>query len=308
MVNLFKVPKQLEGTRLDRAVAMLLGIARTKAKSLVEAGWVKVDGQTEYRLALKLGANQMLEVDASSMLTENIIVPNGNVPVEVLYENEDLLVINKPPFHVVYPGLGKERNSVVAGVISKYPEIRDVGELRRPGIINRLDKDTSGALLIARNDEAYVALKTMLRERQITRQYIALTSKKLSSEIATINLPIGKLPNSPKFGVMAQGKNAITHYEVVTHLDDTSDLVKVTLETGRTHQIRVHFRFLNAPIYGDSIYGHKSLELKRQFLHAYHMKLTYKGREISVLAPLTGDLDEFLKTKFKVKLDLKSLL
>jgi 23S rRNA pseudouridine1911/1915/1917 synthase len=214
----------------------------------------------------------------------------------VLYEDDDLVVIDKPPGMVVHPGSGQTRGTLAAGLLHRYPELDGVGAADRWGLVHRLDKDTSGAILVARSQEAFDGLTGQLRERKISREYLTLIEGVLKPPTGTIDAPIGRDPGTPtRRAVIREGKHARTHYRLVKNYDE-HDLafVKVTLETGRTHQIRVHFAAIGHPIVGDATYGSRREPglSPRIFLHAGELKFKHPSddSEIVVTSPLPADL------------------
>jgi 23S rRNA pseudouridine1911/1915/1917 synthase len=285
------VPPDLDGERLDRALAVLLDVSRAVARSLVDSG-VEIDGipsKPNARVVAGMSIRTPAVVRPAALLAE---------PMEltVLYEDDDLVVIDKPPGMVVHPGSGQTRGTLAAGLLHRYPELDGVGAADRWGLVHRLDKDTSGAILVARSQEAFDGLTGQLRERKISREYLTLIEGVLKPPTGTIDAPIGRDPGTPtRRAVIREGKHARTHYRLVKNYDE-HDLafVKVTLETGRTHQIRVHFAAIGHPIVGDATYGSRREPglSPRIFLHAGELKFKHPsdGSEIVVTSPLPADL------------------
>jgi 23S rRNA pseudouridine1911/1915/1917 synthase len=285
------VPSDLDGERLDRALAVLLDVSRAVARSLVDSG-VEIDGipsKPNARVVAGMSIRTPAVVRPAALLAE---------PMEltVLYEDDDLVVIDKPPGMVVHPGSGQTRGTLAAGLLHRYPELDGVGAADRWGLVHRLDKDTSGAILVARSQEAFDGLTGQLRERKISREYLTLIEGVLKPPTGTIDAPIGRDPGTPtRRAVIRDGKHARTHYRLVKNYDE-HDLafVKVTLETGRTHQIRVHFAAIGHPVVGDATYGSRREPglSPRIFLHAGELKFKHPsdGSEIVVTSPLPADL------------------
>jgi 23S rRNA pseudouridine1911/1915/1917 synthase len=285
------VPSDLDGERLDRALAVLLDVSRAVARSLVDSG-VEIDGipsKPNARVVAGMSIRTPAVVRPAALLAE---------PMEltVLYEDDDLVVIDKPPGMVVHPGSGQTRGTLAAGLLHRYPELDGVGAADRWGLVHRLDKDTSGAILVARSQEAFDGLTGQLRERKISREYLTLIEGVLKPPTGTIDAPIGRDPGTPtRRAVIREGKHARTHYRLVKNYDE-HDLafVKVTLETGRTHQIRVHFAAIGHPIVGDATYGSRREPglSPRIFLHAGELKFKHPSddSEIVVTSPLPADL------------------
>jgi 23S rRNA pseudouridine1911/1915/1917 synthase len=285
------VPPDLDGERLDRALAVLLDVSRAVARSLVDSG-VEIDGIPSKPNA-RVVAGMSIRTPALSRPAALLAEP---MELTVLYEDDDLVVIDKPPGMVVHPGSGQTRGTLAAGLLHRYPELDGVGAADRWGLVHRLDKDTSGAILVARSQEAFDGLTGQLRERKISREYLTLIEGVLKPPTGTIDAPIGRDPGTPtRRAVIREGKHARTHYRLVKNYDE-HDLafVKVTLETGRTHQIRVHFAAIGHPIVGDATYGSRREPglSPRIFLHAGELKFKHPSddSEIVVTSPLPADL------------------
>jgi 23S rRNA pseudouridine1911/1915/1917 synthase len=287
----FTVPADLEGERLDRALAVLLGVSRAVARGLVDSG-VEVDAV--------ISKPNTRVVAGMTIRTPAIVTPAGllaePMDLTVLYEDDALVVIDKPPGMVVHPGSGQTGGTLAAGLLYRYPELDGVGAADRWGLVHRLDKDTSGAILVARTQGAFEALTQQLRERKISREYLALVEGVLKPPTGTIDAPIGRDPNTPtRRAVIREGKHARTHYRLIENFDER-DLayVRVTLETGRTHQIRVHFAAIGHPVVGDPSYGspREAGLSPRIFLHAGELRFQHPagGGEIVVTSPLPPDL------------------
>jgi len=281
----------LDGERVDKALAVLLGISRTDSRHLVEQG-VLLDG-----VPTKPGER----VKAGSRLVSPKPPPVAELepePVEfgVLYEDASVVVVDKPAGLVVHPGSGRSKGTLAAGLLFRYPELRGVGTADRWGLVHRLDKETSGALVVGRNEAAYDTLALQLRRRDITRSYQALVDGKMGSPTGTVDAPIGRDPGRPtRRAVVAGGKHARTHYEVdVEYGDMACTLLNVRLETGRTHQIRVHLSAIDHPVIGDRVYGRRPTQASspRTFLHASEVAFDHPstGDHIAVKSPLPEDL------------------
>ena len=287
----FTVPADLEGERLDRALAVLLDVSRAVARGLVDSG-VEVDGvisKPNTRVVAGMTIRTPAIVKPAVLLAEPM-------DLTALYEDDSLVVIDKPPGMVVHPGSGQTGGTLAAGLLYRYPELDGVGAADRWGLVHRLDKDTSGAILVARTQGAFETLSQQLRERKISREYLALVEGVLKPPTGTIDAPIGRDPNTPtRRAVIREGKHARTHYRLIENFDER-DLayVKVTLETGRTHQIRVHFAAIGHPVVGETSYGpRREAGLSpRIFLHAGELRFQHPagGGEIVVTSPLPPDL------------------
>jgi 23S rRNA pseudouridine1911/1915/1917 synthase len=294
------VTAQLAGERLDRAVSLLLGVSRADSRARIERGEVSVDGEVSARGSLSLLEGQRLVVLSSAASVG--LVPDGRVDVEVLYEDDDVIVVDKAPGIVVHPGAGQREGTLVAGLLARYPdlsELADAGlcEPERPGIVHRLDKGTSGLLVVARSARALNSLRAQIAERSITREYVGLAQGQVPDDAGVIDAPIGRSERQPTLmAVRADGRAARTHYRVRARgVEPSTSLLDLVLETGRTHQIRVHLAALGHPIVNDTRYGHRRdtrLEEGRLFLHASSLAFAHPGssERVSFTSPLPGDL------------------
>jgi 23S rRNA pseudouridine1911/1915/1917 synthase len=291
-----EVPSSLDGARVDKAIAELLQLSRARATVLVEEG-VKIDG-ARARGSDRVATGQVITTPRPALTAD---VAPEDVPFTVLYEDDALLVVDKPAGTVVHPGSGQTRGTLVAGLLHRYPDLMGVGTADRWGLVHRLDKDTSGAILVARTDAVFAALTTDLRRRRIERTYTALVEGVMGAATGTIEAPIGRDPLRPtRRAVTHTGKPSRTHYEVIRNVEGSDvSLLAVSLETGRTHQIRVHMAAIGHPVVGDLTYGaaRKDLGAPRTFLHAARLDLTHPvtGEPLGVEAPLPGDLVEVLE-------------
>jgi 23S rRNA pseudouridine1911/1915/1917 synthase len=224
------------------------------------------------------------------------------VAFEVLYEDPSLLVIDKPAGVVVHPGSGAKEGTLAAGLLHRYPELEGVGEPGRWGLIHRLDKETSGALIVARTQDAYRSLTEDLAARRIGRTYLSLVHGLFAVPTGTIDAPIGRDPTRPtRRAVIPTGKPAVTHYEVIAEYPgDEVTLLEVRLDTGRTHQIRVHLAAIEHPVIGDRTYSPFNTRVKvpRVFLHARRVRLAHpaSGAILEVESPLPSDLSQILES------------
>jgi 23S rRNA pseudouridine1911/1915/1917 synthase len=223
------------------------------------------------------------------------------VAVEVVYADDDVVVVNKPPGLVVHPGSGNATGTLVHGLLASYPDLATVGDPSRPGIVHRIDKATSGLLMLARSDKAYEELVAQLSARTVARRYLALAWGSFDVASGTIDAPIGRSERDPtRMTVSERGRPAITHYRVDGRFDDPVEATLVTcrLETGRTHQIRVHLHAIGHPVVGDDRYqgARSSFPVPRMFLHAAELGFTHpvSGERLTFEAPLPDDLVEVL--------------
>lgn len=291
------VPDALDGERVDRALALLLDRPRTTVAALTDAGCVEVDGSRVSK-SHRLAAGDTVTVDeAVSAPSSPSAAP---VDVDVRYSDDDLVVVAKPAGLVVHPGAGHRDDTLVQGLLRLFPEMAGVGERDRPGIVHRLDRDTSGLLVAARTQLAYDALTTQLAAREVERRYLALVWGSPDADRGLIDAPIGRSPSRrTRMAVRSEGREARTGYEVrqrFTHPEVS--LLECRLETGRTHQIRVHCAAIGHPVVGDAEYGgaRSGVRLDRPFLHARLLEFRHPrtGASLSFEDPLPADLGAVL--------------
>ena len=301
MIHREVVPEALAGERVDRVVAMVTGRSRAEVAALVEAGAVRVDDQVVTTRSTRLDAGAVLEVDAPDPGEAAALVADPEVPVPLVHEDADLIVVDKPPGLVVHPGAGQPRGTLVHGLLARFPEIGSVGDPTRPGIVHRLDKGTSGLLLVARSQPAYDALVAALAGRRVHRRYRALAWGHVEAPRGLIDAPIGRSARvATRMAVDERGKAARTRYEVLARYDEPVAVTELAceLETGRTHQIRVHLRSIGHPVVGDARYdgARQSLPMRRPFLHAEHLELAHpvSAAPLAFTSALPGDLVEVL--------------
>lgn len=290
---IFTVPDELSGERADRIVAIQCELARAKARSLIEGGFVEVDGE-EVRPASKLSSGNRVVVTIEE--SPVVVAPDAHVEFDVVHVDESLIVVDKPAGLVVHPGAGRPNQTLVNGLIARYPELIDLGEDHRWGIVHRLDRDTSGLLLVARTADAHTSLQRELRERNVRREYQALVVGHLDSTTGTIDAPIGRDPAFPlRMALRRDGREARTHYRRAAEwLEPARSMLDVRLETGRTHQIRVHLSSIDHPILGDVTYGVTGVpgDPGRTFLHAVLLRFLHPetGTELKITSDLPDDL------------------
>ena len=278
---------------MDKALATLLNISRAEARSLVKTG-VIIDGAAA-KPSHHVRSGSVIETPA--LPSSPVLIPE-DVPFEVVTEDPSFLVVNKPAGVVVHPGAGRSGGTLAAGLLLRFPELRGVGQEGRWGLIHRLDKETSGVLLVGRTPEAFEFLSREMRARSIQRVYIALVDGVFSIPTGTVEAPLGRDPARPtRRAVVPEGKPARTHYEVVQGFGSSS-LLEVTLDTGRTHQIRVHLAAIDHPVIGDRVYGHRATAASspRVFLHAGRITFPHPtdGAAVTAEAPLPEDLSTVL--------------
>jgi 23S rRNA pseudouridine1911/1915/1917 synthase len=293
------VPGGLDGERVDRVVALLTGVSRTEAAAMVAAGGVRVGSVTATKSSLRVAEGDTIEIDTTVIAPPAALQADPTVVVDVRYEDDDVIVVDKQPGLVVHPGSGNHEGTLVHGLLARYPELVGVGEADRPGIVHRLDKGTSGLLVVARTEAARVSLTAQLAERTVSRRYLTLVWGHIASPQGMIDAPVGRSNREPtRMAVSARGKEARTRYEVLTEYTDPVDVstVRCRLETGRTHQIRVHLAAIGHPVVGDDRYrGRREplLHVPRPFLHAEHLAFTHptSGEVMTFDSALPADLE-----------------
>jgi 23S rRNA pseudouridine1911/1915/1917 synthase len=302
------VPASLEGVRIDRAVALLADVSRSTVDALVADGRVRIDGKVVSSRSAHLKEGQTLEVDRPEEEVAAGPMGDPSVEVAVVYEDADVIVIDKPAGLVVHPGAGHRSGTLVHGLVARYPELAtlpaEVGsEPDRPGIVHRLDRGTSGLMVVARSPVAYDSLVGQLSAREVSRTYRALVLGHVEGESGLVDAPIGRSVSSPtRMAISRKGKEARTRYRVEERFESPAPttLVQASLETGRTHQIRVHLSAIGHPVVGDQPYSQgRSLPgatVTRPFLHAYALAFDHPTTEerMSWTSELPEDLAEQL--------------
>lgn len=283
------VPDGLDGMRLDQAVARLFGLSRTVAAELIEAGDVLVDGATRAK-SEKITANAWLEVTLPPPATPPPAAPQPVPGLDIVYEDDDIVVVDKPVGVAAHPSPGWTGPTVIGGLAAMGRTIATSGAAERQGVVHRLDVGTSGLMVVAKSEHAYSVLKRAFKAREVEKRYHAVVQGHLDPLRGTIDAPIGRHPTHDyRWAVVSDGKPSITHYDTVEAFP-TASLVDIRLETGRTHQIRVHMSALRHPCVGDLMYGADPtlaarLGLTRQWLHA---------RALGFLHPRTGEEVRFV--------------
>ena len=286
-----------QGLRLDKFVSENCpGLSRSQAQKLIDNGYVTVSGLME-KASHKTEHSEIIEITippptASGLLPEAI-------PVKILYENDDLLVIDKPAGLTVHPAPGHPSHTLVNAVLAHLSNLADADTTPRPGIVHRLDKDTSGVMLVAKNNVALANLSDQFKSRSVKKVYLTLVKGHLKPERGVIEAPIGRDSGDRKKMAVtgeSRGRQARTNYRVIRYVGKNS-LLEITPETGRTHQIRVHLAAIGYPVIGDATYGKKSAYLNRQFLHAHRLSfhLPSSGKYVEFESPLPADLEKALQ-------------
>ena len=287
--KLLIINEGVDGSRLDAAISKLLGISRTAAAELIEAGKVTA-GQKQLQKSDKVFLDQVIEVQLNPVDSTEIRIVAEDVPeLEVVYQDDHIVVVDKPAGVVSHPSLGFEGPSVPGVLLARGIQLTTSGASERQGIVQRLDVGTSGLMVLAKTERAYSVLKQAFRDRTVTKIYHAVVQGHPEPATGTIDTPIARsTKHDYKFTISPDGKRAISHYKTI-EVFPSAALLEIKLETGRTHQIRVHFAHFRHPLAGDPIYGSdpklaQSLELERQWLHALRLGFIH---------PISGEKMEF---------------
>lgn len=294
------VPDGLDGMRVDAALARLLGLSRTVAAELCSAGDVLVDGVPVGK-SDRLSAGSVLDVTLPPVRTGPAVTEQPVDGMSVVYADDDIVVVDKPVGVAAHPSPGWEGPTVIGGVLAMGHRVSTSGAEERRGIVHRLDAGTTGLMVVAKSERAYTVLKQAFRERTVEKVYHAVVQGHPDPTRGTIDAPIARHPRHDwKFAVIAGGRDSITHYEVIEAFPSAS-LVEIHLETGRTHQIRVHFSALRHPCVGDAMYGadptlSERLGLGRQWLHAHRLSFAHPadGRWLTTQSDYPADLQQAL--------------
>jgi 23S rRNA pseudouridine1911/1915/1917 synthase len=297
-VSELEVPPALAGERVDRALATLTGWTRSEISRLCDAGDVLVTGRPAAK-SRRLAAGELVEL-LSEPEPPAPPGPDPTVGVAVRHADDDVIVVAKPSGLVVHPGAGNTGGTLVNGLLARFPELEAVGDRARPGIVHRLDRETSGLMVVARSARAYEALVDAMARREIDRRYRALVWGRLDAPRGAIDAPVGRSSaRRTRMAVREGGREARTSYEVVREFDDpVVTLLECRLETGRTHQIRVHLAAIGHPVVGDSAYrgARPSLASPRPFLHATALAFAHpvSGAAMRFEEPLPDELETLL--------------
>jgi 23S rRNA pseudouridine1911/1915/1917 synthase len=270
------------GSRLDKYLTERCeGFSRTYIQKLIEDGYVMVNGHPA-KASLRLSRGDRISLVLPPPAPVNLVAED--IPLMIVYQDADLLVIDKPAGIPVHPAPGHPHHTLVNALLAHCPDLAGINGSLRPGIVHRLDKDTSGLMIVAKNGSAHLNLTAQLRDRSVVKQYLVLVRGHLSPPQGAIEAPVGRDPRQRKrMAVTAAGREAYTRYKVEKYLGDYT-LVKAVLKTGRTHQIRVHFSAIGYPVAGDAVYGVRVPFLRRQFVHACYLRFR---------SPSSGELMEF---------------
>jgi len=295
MSKVYSFVADTSGVRLDKFVGdKCPEISRTHAQKFIDEGHITVDDLVA-KASLKLDVGDKVEVVIPP--TPPSPLSPEEIPINIVYEDDDLLVVDKPPGLTVHPAPGHPGHTLVNAILAYFPHLVDISDSVRPGIVHRLDKDTSGLMLVAKNRVAQINLANQFKSRSVTKAYLVMVKGKLTPEQGLIDAAMGRDPrNRKRMAVVSKGREARTEYQVVRYPGDFT-LLEVKTHTGRTHQIRVHLAAIGYPVVGDMTYGVKSPHLLRQFLHACRLgfKLPSSGEYVEFTSDLPEDLEQALK-------------
>lgn len=285
MKKIEQICDKADKIRLDVYVAEIAEITRSRAAKLIEDGCVSVNGRLAAK-NLKIGAGDKVIVDLPNPVSYDVTAEE--IPLDIIYEDDDLLVVNKPKGMVVHPAAGNFDGTLVNALMHHCgSSLSGINGVMRPGIVHRIDKNTSGLLMVAKNDAAHNGLAAQIKAHSFTREYEAVVYGNLKNDSGVIDAPIGRHPIKRKMMAVTEknSKNAVTHYEVLERFGNFTH-VRLRLETGRTHQIRVHMSYIGHPVAGDEVYGPKKVitSLNGQCLHA---------KKIGFVHPVTNEYMEF---------------
>jgi 23S rRNA pseudouridine1911/1915/1917 synthase len=302
--NIYKVSPKITAERLDLFLSSESGLTRSKVQKLIKLGAVAINSSPEMKTSHKLRGGDKVELTIPDE-PENILVPE-DIPVEIIWEDVHIIVANKPPGMVVYPAAGNSGGTLMNALMSKCGKFASAGAPLRPGVVHRLDKETSGTIVIAKDDLSYHDLVRQFKEREVEKHYLALLSGSLKDDRGEISAAIGRsVSDRKKMSTRTRkGREAVTCYEVIKKLSSAT-LARVRLITGRTHQIRVHFASIGNPVLGDKTYGKKTsmrlgnrtVPFRRQMLHAHTLKLRHPvhGNMMKFTAPMPEDMERALR-------------
>ena len=292
-----KIIAEMENVRLDAYIAQKCeNLSRTMIQKLIEDGEILVNGQ-EKKISYKTKQGDVIEIHIPE--AKEINLKAQDIPLDVVYEDDDIIVVNKPKGMVVHPANGNPDGTLVNAVMSLCKgSLSGIGGEIRPGIVHRLDKDTSGLIIIAKNDVAHINLSKQIKDRRVKKIYITLVKGNVSENEATVNMPIGRsTKDRKKMAVRKDGKEAITHFKVLKRYGKYT-LLELKIDTGRTHQIRVHMAEIGHPVVGDMIYsnGKNEFGIEGQMLHAKSLDFQHPvtGKQIHLEAELPKYFEEIL--------------
>lgn len=301
-VERLPIPSALDGERLDRVLCLIWDLPRSEATELIASGAVRLGGRPVATRARRVATGQELEVALPEARTATALAgETGGDDLALVYVDEDVVVVDKPAGLVVHPGAGQATGTLAHALLGRFPDLAGTGSPDRPGIVHRLDKGTSGLLVVARSPAAYESLVTQLAARTVDRRYLALACGTVDADAGVVDAPVGRRSTDrTRMAVVAGGRAARTHYRVLARYTEPAEatLVECKLETGRTHQVRVHLAAIGHPVVGDARYGgaRAALPVDRPFLHAAQLAFDHptRGERCRFESPLPPDLEAVL--------------
>lgn len=298
------VSRESEAQRLDTFISSRSSLTRSHIQRLLRQGLITVDARVE-KASYRVKEGDSIEITEPE-IEEGVLLPE-DIPLNIVYEDSSLVVVNKPPGLVTHPAAGNRTGTLMNALAARHGKLASIGAPLRPGVVHRLDKDTSGLIIIAKTNAAYYSLIRQFRDREVEKHYLALLHGTIRSQCGEIEAAIGRSESDRKkmSTRVKRGKEALTHYEVLKWFSSAT-LVKVRILTGRTHQIRVHFAAIGHPVLGDKTYGRKidarvkgkkKIVFPRQMLHAYSLKLKHPQDErlMEFLAPMPDDMEKVIR-------------
>ena len=297
MNNLQKIKVEETGKRIDAFLTSKIDASRVTVQRLIDEERILVNGK-KTKASYKVQNGDIIEIEKEE--PQEIELKAQEIPLEILYEDNDIIVVNKPKGMVVHPANGNPDGTLVNAVMAICKDsLSGIGGEIRPGIVHRLDKDTSGAIIVAKNDKAHINMSEQIKNHEVKKTYIALVKGFVKENEATINMPIGRsTKDRKKMAVSKNGKNAVTHFKVIERFVNYT-LLEVKIETGRTHQIRVHLSQIGYPIVGDAVYSNGKNEwgIEGQCLHAKSLKFKHPitGKEMFIEAPMPEYFENIIK-------------
>jgi len=294
--QVFRIDESNIGIRLDKFIKDNTGdLSREYIQTLIEEGYVLVNDK-ESKSSYKTCINDVIIVNSKE--DESLDVEPQDIPLDIVYEDKDVIVINKPQGMVVHPAPGNYKDTLVNALLYHCKDLSTINGIKRPGIVHRLDKDTSGLIMVAKNDKSHNFLAEQLKDKTASRVYVALVHGLVHVKKGVINAPIGRDPKSRvKMAVVKEGKDAITEFSVLKYYKDFT-LIECKLKTGRTHQIRVHMSYIGYPLVGDPLYGPKKLKYgDKQYLHAKELSFIHPStkEKVAYYAEMPSYFKDFLE-------------
>ncbi|MFH1454491.1 MAG: RluA family pseudouridine synthase [Armatimonadota bacterium] len=298
MTREYTAEKKYEGRRIDICLADITSFSRSFTQKLIKTGNVTVNNKV-IKANYKINEKDKIKIFIPEL--KKLDLEPEDIPLDIIYEDNDIIVINKPKGMTVHPGAGSKKGTLVSALLAHCSDLSGIGGVERPGIVHRLDKDTSGIIIAAKNDSSHIKLSNQFSKRQVSKTYLALVHGIPKNNEGIIEKPIGRHPkNRKKMAVREDGRTAKTKWKMIKSYEKYA-LLEVNIYTGRTHQIRVHLNFAGLPVVGDQLYGKKSadenLGLTSQFLHAYKIGFTHPKTEefIEFTADISFELKNILK-------------